>query len=60
MPNDDAVGPVIVWENYGVEGWRPQSFKTIKEALLQSPRYQTDFVITRKIDFEVLEKTLCL
>jgi hypothetical protein len=29
----DTAGPVIVWENYGCEGWHPKSFPDLKVAL---------------------------
>lgn len=51
----EAEGPIIVWENLGYEGWHPKSFVTIKEALLAT-RYSSEFVLTRLIEFDVLEK----
>lgn len=52
----DAVGPIVVWENYGCEGWHPKSFATVKEALL-GERYNSEFVITKRMEFDVIEKT---
>lgn len=52
MSRPDTNGPIILWENYGCEGWGPRSFDTLKEALL-AHRYQQDFVITALVDVEV-------
>lgn len=52
----DAVGPIVVWENYGYEGWHPKSFATVKEALL-GERYNSEFVITKRMEFDVIDKT---
>jgi hypothetical protein len=49
-----TVGPIIVWENYGYEGWQPRSFATIKEAL-ETHRYNSEYVITRCVSYEVRE-----
>lgn len=49
------LGPVIVWENNGYEGWHPTSFETVKEALL-AQRYNSEFVITRAVVFDVVEQ----
>ena len=53
---EDIRGPVIVWENYGYEGWQPKSFATFKEALM-SHRFSSDFVVTSLVDFEVVSVT---
>lgn len=45
----DVAGPIILWVNYGVEGWQPKSFRSIIEALM-SERYTSEFVITASID----------
>lgn len=50
-------GPIILWRDYGYEGWKPTSFPDIKSALL-SERYESSFVITRIVDFDVKEKTM--
>ena len=52
----DIKGPYIVWENYGCEGWQPKSYATLAEALTTA-RYVTEFEITRRIEFEVLDRT---
>lgn len=50
----DTTGPVIVWVNYGCEGWAPTSYPTLKAALL-GQRYGSDFVLTRLVEFDVCE-----
>ena len=59
MPNiivvtDDESGPFIVWENVGYEGWHPKSYQTLKDAV-SDKRYQLTFVITKRVEYEVLE-----
>jgi len=44
-----------LWLNYGVEGWRYEEYDTLEECLC-AQRYQSEFVITKKVDFEILEK----
>lgn len=51
----DATGPIVMWEDYGYEGWQPKSFDTLKEALLE-PRYSATFVITHLVDITVNEQ----
>jgi hypothetical protein len=46
-------GPIILWENYGYEGWQPKSYQTMKEAL-SAQRYQSEFVVTMLVDFDVV------
>lgn len=50
----DTAGPIIVWENYGYEGWHPKSYPDLKSALFY-PRYNGAFVITRSVDVDVVE-----
>lgn len=49
-----AAGPIILWTCEGYNEWSPKSFDTIKEAL-EYERYNSNFVITRKINYEVVE-----
>lgn len=51
---EDVIGPVIVWEDNGCEGWSPRSYQNLKEALL-AQKYSGQYVITKLIDFEVTE-----
>jgi hypothetical protein len=48
--------PIILWLNYGYEGWQPYGFNTIKEAL-EAEKYSTNCVITRRVTYEVTETT---
>lgn len=52
--NKNIIGPYILWQNYGCEGWKPTSFNSIKEAL-EGEKY-SEFTITKAIDYEVKEK----
>lgn len=52
---DTTSGPIIAWFDYGVEGWKPRSFDTAKEALLAT-RYGDAFLLTRLVQFDVQEK----
>jgi hypothetical protein len=55
MSDDPAAqGPIIVWHDYGCEGWLPSSYPTLKAALL-SWRPSREYVITKKLDFKVVE-----
>lgn len=54
-----TAGPVIVWLDYGSEGWVPESFPTLKAAL-EAQRYSHDFVITRKAEYDVVDRTPAL
>lgn len=53
---EDAKGPYIRWENHGYEGWHPQSFNTLKEAVEVAPTYNSEFVITKLTEYVVKEK----
>ena len=50
----DAKGPFILWSNYGYDGWSPNSFDTLKEAI-EGDRYCSEFVITRIVDWQPSE-----
>lgn len=50
----DTLGPYIVWENYGCEGWQPKSYPTLKEAIA-AHKYQSEFVVTKAVVWEVTE-----
>ena len=52
--NWHADGPYIVWEDYGYEGWQPRSFPTLKAAV-KDDRFSSDFVITKRVEFDVKE-----
>lgn len=50
--SSDTSGPIILWLDYGYEGWAPYSFQTLEEAL-QADRSMAvrpeGFVITYRI-----------
>ncbi len=48
-------GPIVLWVNYGYEGWQPKSFASIREALEEDKGY-CEWVITRLVMYEVIEK----
>ena len=50
----DVVGPFIVWEYYGYEGWHPKSYPSIKKAL-EGTRYNSNWVLTRPVRYELTE-----
>lgn len=52
---EDLMGPYIIWEDYGSEGWHPTSYSTPKAALVDAPRYHK-FILTKALVFEVIEK----
>jgi hypothetical protein len=47
-------GPYILWLDYGVDGWSPKSFPTLKDALI-ADRRDHDWVITKRLDFIAYE-----
>jgi hypothetical protein len=51
---DDAKGPIIRWRDYVYDGWRPESYDTIKEAL-EDDNYGNKFVITRIVQYDIQE-----
>lgn len=57
MPNDDdrVKGPYIRWLNYGSEGWQPDSFATLTEAV-EAFGYSRDLVITKLVLYDVVER----
>lgn len=56
-PTQDIQGPIIRWDNYGVEGWKPTSFQSVRDALL-AERYNSEFIITRVTEFQVVEAAM--
>ncbi len=51
----DTQGPYIRWINYGHDGWQPQSFPTLRDAVI-GDRYGSEFVITKVADFDIVER----
>lgn len=54
---DDAPkGPVILWLDYGSEGWVPFDFPTVKDALEAPERgWCTNWIITRPVAYDIVE-----
>lgn len=48
-------GPIIRWDNYGYEGWKPRSFATVKDAVTDE-QYGNEYVVTRAVQFDVTEQ----
>lgn len=42
-------GPIVVWENYGNEGWQPRSYATLAEATAKAG-ITTSHVVTMRVD----------
>ena len=51
---EDLIGPYIVWEYYGYEGWHPKSYPDLKSAL-EAQRFNSEFEVTKKVEYEVKE-----
>ena len=47
-------GPIILWLDYGCEGWKPTSYTSIREAL-EAQKYGSNYRITRLVTYEVKE-----
>jgi len=57
MPRDDAKGPYVRWVDGYSEGWHPQSFDTLQEAVTEQTTIMgSPYVITRVVEFVVMEK----
>lgn len=52
--DDDIKGPVILWLKHAYD-WSPTSFDTVREAL-EADNYGNPFIITKRVDYEVVEK----
>jgi hypothetical protein len=46
----DVAGPIIVWRDYGCEGWQPTSYPTLAEALAKGSLDGLTTVATVPID----------
>lgn len=51
---EDLVGPYIVWEYYGCEGWHPKSYSNLASAIT-AQRFNSQWEITKKVEFSVTE-----
>jgi hypothetical protein len=58
VPNpDDTKGPVVMWEYFGPDGWHPKSFATVHEAVVAGRYNQSEFIVTRPVEFDVVERS---
>lgn len=48
MVDRDPEGPIIVWEDFGTEGWHPTSYPSIVDAIARH-RGANGVVITRRM-----------
>lgn len=55
MSDDRPEGPVVLWHWSG-EGWSHDSFADVRAALQSAHGYTDRYVITRLVDFDVIEK----
>lgn len=49
-----TAGPYIRWQDYGTDGWQPDSFPMI-EAALRAENNGNAFVITKRVNYRVVE-----
>jgi len=49
-------GPVILWIDYGYDGWLPLSFPTARAALEAPERGWSPWVITRLVSYDIVEQ----
>jgi hypothetical protein len=56
IDRDETIGPFILWFDYGVEGWRPKSYLTLKEALEADRGGSHYWLITKKVEYVVFER----
>jgi hypothetical protein len=51
---DNILGPYIVWKDYGYDGWKPESYNTLEEAVeRKSYGYETG-VITKLVNYKIM------
>ena len=52
--SDNIKGPYIVWKDYGYDGWKPESYDTLEEAVeRKSYGYETG-VVTRLVNYKIM------
>lgn len=54
MSEASIKGPIILWINFGYEGWAPYSFETV-EAALKAEKYDCPWTITKAVQYEITE-----
>lgn len=56
MADDLPKGPVILWLDYGTDGWRPCSYPSIRAALEdRNSWFAWRYIITRPVEYEIVE-----
>lgn len=45
----------IVWTNHGYEGWSPEYYETLEEAI-NHDSYGSEKIITKKVNFTIQEQ----
>ena len=51
MKRGKPIGPFTKWINMGIEGWHPEDYETLEDALAADV-YYTNFVITQPVKYE--------
>jgi len=51
---NDPNKPYLLWQNYGYEGWRPEHYASLEEAL-KAERFCSEWVITKVVKYVVQE-----
>lgn len=46
--------PFILWRSYGHEGWQPEGYSSIQDAL-EVEKYSCIWIITKNVFYEVKE-----
>lgn len=57
VEREEPKGPYIVWHDNGGDGWSFDNFATLKEAVASNHGYSYRYVVTRVVDYEVIDKT---
>lgn len=52
--SEGTEGPIIMWINYGSDGWKPTSYPSVRSAL-EADRFTSQFIITKPLAYDVVE-----
>lgn len=52
--NYDAHGTYVIWIDYGVEGWKPHSFDTVREAL-EFNKNSDNWILMKRVKYDAIE-----
>lgn len=55
--NDTPRKPYTAWVDYGYEGWKRTDYETL-EAALKHNNYGSEMVVTKLVQYDVVEKDL--